>query len=75
MAEAIAERVRRYILDGGDEDLRRLLGVGLKGPDRRRLTAAVIAEAGHQHNASPGNWTDHAPLISLTRQWADLEWP
>jgi SAM-dependent methyltransferase len=27
MAEAIAERVRRYILDGGDEDLRRLLGV------------------------------------------------
>lgn len=27
MAEAIAERVRRYILDGGDDDLRRLLGV------------------------------------------------
>jgi ubiquinone/menaquinone biosynthesis C-methylase UbiE len=27
MAEVIAERVRRYILDGGDEDLRRLLGV------------------------------------------------
>jgi hypothetical protein len=27
MAEAIAERVRRYILDGGDEDLRRLLGM------------------------------------------------
>jgi ubiquinone/menaquinone biosynthesis C-methylase UbiE len=27
MAEAIAERVRRYILDGNDEDLRRLLGV------------------------------------------------
>src|SRR5262252_1566707 len=27
MAEAIAERVRRYILDGSDEDLRRLLGV------------------------------------------------
>jgi SAM-dependent methyltransferase len=27
MAEAIAERVKRYILDGGDEDLRRLLGV------------------------------------------------
>ncbi len=27
MAEAIAERVRRYILDGGDGDLRRLLGV------------------------------------------------
>src|SRR5215475_6517479 len=25
MGEAIAERVRRYILDGGDEDLRRLL--------------------------------------------------
>ena len=27
MAEAIAERVRRYILDGSDDDLRRLLGV------------------------------------------------
>jgi ubiquinone/menaquinone biosynthesis C-methylase UbiE len=27
MSEAIAERVRRYILDGSDEDLRRLLGV------------------------------------------------
>jgi hypothetical protein len=27
MADAIAERVRRYILDGSDEDLRRLLGV------------------------------------------------
>ena len=27
MAEAISERVRRYILDGSDEDLRRLLGV------------------------------------------------
>src|SRR6266567_2227680 len=27
MAEAIAERVRRYILDGSDEDLRRLLGI------------------------------------------------
>ena len=27
MAEAIRERVRRYILDGDDEDLRRLLGV------------------------------------------------
>jgi len=27
LAEAIAKRVRRYILDGSDEDLRRLLGV------------------------------------------------
>jgi hypothetical protein len=27
MAEAIAERVKRYILDGSDEDLRRLLGI------------------------------------------------
>ena len=27
MAEAIAERVRRYILDGSDGDLRRLLGI------------------------------------------------
>src|SRR5215469_17971743 len=27
MGEAIGERVRRYILDGSDEDLRRLLGV------------------------------------------------
>jgi hypothetical protein len=27
MAEVILERVQRYILDGGDEDLRRLLGI------------------------------------------------
>jgi ubiquinone/menaquinone biosynthesis C-methylase UbiE len=27
MAEAIAKRVRRYILDGSDEDLRRLLSI------------------------------------------------
>jgi SAM-dependent methyltransferase len=27
MAETIAERVRRYVLDGSDEDLRRLLGI------------------------------------------------
>jgi ubiquinone/menaquinone biosynthesis C-methylase UbiE len=27
MAEAIAERIRRYILDGSDEDLRRLLSI------------------------------------------------
>jgi 2-polyprenyl-3-methyl-5-hydroxy-6-metoxy-1,4-benzoquinol methylase len=27
MADGIAERVRRYILDGSDEDLRRLVGV------------------------------------------------
>ena len=27
MAEAITERVRRYILDGSDEDLRRLLSI------------------------------------------------
>jgi SAM-dependent methyltransferase len=27
MAEAVAERVRRYILDGSDEDLRRLLSI------------------------------------------------
>ncbi len=32
MAEAIAERVRRYILDGSDEDLRRLLGVAETTP-------------------------------------------
>ena len=27
MAEAVAERVRRYIFDGTDQDLRRLLGI------------------------------------------------
>jgi ubiquinone/menaquinone biosynthesis C-methylase UbiE len=27
MAEAIAERVKRYVLDGSDEDLRRLLDI------------------------------------------------
>ena len=32
MAEAIAERVRRYILDGSDEDLRRLLSIAETTP-------------------------------------------
>ena len=27
MADAIVDRVRRYILDGGDADLQRLMGV------------------------------------------------
>ena len=47
MAEAIAERVRRYILDGGDEDLRRLLGVA--------ETAAEMARAAfHRAGLRPG---------------------
>jgi len=36
MAEAIAERVRRYILDGSDEDLRRLLGIAETTRDMAR---------------------------------------
>jgi ubiquinone/menaquinone biosynthesis C-methylase UbiE len=47
MAEAIAERVRRYILDGGDEDLRRLLGVA--------ESAAEMARAAfHRAGLRPG---------------------
>jgi SAM-dependent methyltransferase len=45
MAEEIAERVRRYILDGGDEDLRRLLGVA---EATRELARSGFRRAGLQ---------------------------
>ncbi len=43
MAEAIAERVRRYILDGSDEDLRRLLGVA---ETTREMARSAFRRAG-----------------------------
>jgi SAM-dependent methyltransferase len=45
MAEAIAERVRRYILDGSDEDLRRLLGIAEVS---REMARAGFRRAGMQ---------------------------
>jgi SAM-dependent methyltransferase len=45
MAEAIAERVRRYILDGGDEDLRRLLGVA---ETTQEMARSAFRKAGMQ---------------------------
>jgi hypothetical protein len=60
MSDTIADRVRRYVLDGGDEDLRRLLGVSHLGADTtrsalrrivytkvvRRSSAAAVRSAG-----------------------------
>jgi len=53
-AEAIAERVRRYILDGSDEDLRRLLGVAEIAGSRRVLPSAgsVCRKAGMPSTAA-----------------------
>src|SRR6201989_3674042 len=45
MAEATAERVRRYILDGGDEDLRRLLGVA---ESTREMAGSAFRRVGMQ---------------------------
>jgi SAM-dependent methyltransferase len=45
LAEAIADRVRRYILDGSDEDLRRLLGVA---DATRELARSVFRRVGMQ---------------------------
>ena len=45
MAEAIAERVRRYILDGSDEDLRRLLGVA---ESAREMARSAFRKVGMQ---------------------------
>ncbi len=45
MPEAIAERVRRYILDGSDEDLRRLLGVA---ESAREMARSAFRRAGMQ---------------------------
>src|SRR5689334_12773259 len=49
MAEAIAERVRRYILDGSDEDLRRLLGLAetTQGMARSAFRRAGVQEGWH----------------------------
>ncbi len=46
MAEAIAERVSRYILDGSDDDLRRLLGIAqlLEDMARRAFQRVGIKE-------------------------------
>lgn len=46
MADAIVDRVRRYILDGGDADLQRLMGVSeaFAEPARRAFTRAGISE-------------------------------
>jgi SAM-dependent methyltransferase len=43
VAEAIEERVRRYILDGSDEDLRRLLGVA---ETTREMARSAFRRAG-----------------------------
>jgi SAM-dependent methyltransferase len=43
MADSIAERISRYVLDGGDEDLRRLLGISELMADHTR---AVIMRTG-----------------------------
>ena len=45
MTEAIAERVRRYILDGSDEDLRRLLGVA---ETTREIARSAFRKVGMQ---------------------------
>jgi ubiquinone/menaquinone biosynthesis C-methylase UbiE len=46
MADAIADRVRRYILDGSDADLQRLMGVSevFAEPARRALARAGVSE-------------------------------
>src|SRR5271167_1320849 len=46
MTEAIAERVSRYILDGSDDDLRRLLSIAqvLEGMARRAFQRVGIQE-------------------------------
>ena len=49
MAEAVAERVRRYILDGSDEDLRRLLGIA-------EISAEMARAAFGRLGVQPG-WT------------------
>ena len=49
MAEAIGERVRRYILDGSDEDLRRLLGLAetTQGMARSAFRRVGVQEGWH----------------------------
>ena len=48
MAEVVAEQVRRYVLDGSDEDLRRLLSISRVTAEtaRRAFRRAGICEGG-----------------------------
>jgi hypothetical protein len=46
MTEAIVERVHRYILDGDDANLRRLLGVA---PDTREMARSALRRTGVPH--------------------------
>jgi hypothetical protein len=53
MAEAVAERVRRYILDGSDEDLRRLLGIAEISAEMAR---AAFGRLGVQQGWTAIDW-------------------
>jgi SAM-dependent methyltransferase len=47
MADAVADRVRRYILDGSDQDLRRLLGIAEATAEHARMSLRKVGvEAG-----------------------------
>jgi hypothetical protein len=51
MAEAVTERVRRYILDGTDEDLRRLLGIAeISAEMARAAFVSTAAQCGLWHS-------------------------
>jgi hypothetical protein len=55
MAEAVTERVRRYILDGSDQDLRRLLS-----------TSQVSAEMARAAKGAEYGWVTSPFFLDLT---------
>ena len=71
MAEAIAERVRRYILDGCDEDHRRLLGVAETTQETARAAFRRVGMQEGWHaidcGCGPIGSPGHAPPSSSPR--------
>src|SRR5436190_1633930 len=66
MAEAIAERVRRYILDGSDEDLRRLLGVA---EATREMARSAFRRVGMQEGMPSTAAAGRLAGLPLWRRW------
>jgi len=60
MAEAVAERVRRYILDGSEQDLRRLLSIS-------EVTAEMARAAFGRPVSSKGGMRSTAAAVPSAR--------
>ena len=71
MADTIAERVRRYILDGSEEDLRRLLGVAESTREMARSAFRRVSMQEGWHVIDCGCGPERYEIMSMSP--AELE--